>query len=489
MKKVNILNKDNLNFKNYSIEDPILKALDELNYKHPSKVQQEVIPLALMKNDIVVKAETGSGKTAAFSIPLCSLIPTEVKNPKALVLTPTRELAIQVKEDINNIGRYKKIRSAAIFGKQPFNTQINELKQRVHIVVGTPGRTLDHMEKGTLVTDDISFLILDEADEMLNMGFLEQVEEIISHLPKKRVNMLFSATMPDKIKEVYRKHMNDPKLVEIIPEISKKEKIDQGYITVKEQDKFSLLEKVLIAENPDSAILFCSTQDKVHEVFIKLKNKTYPVKELHGGMLQKDRLNAMSEFKAGGYRFLVATDIAARGIDVEKISLVINYDIPLEKEKYVHRIGRTGRAGNSGRAVTFVTPYEDKFLKELQEYIKYEIPKLSPPSKEDFIPKKEAFKLKNESFKNAVLKNKKEVKAGIVKIYLNGGKKKKIRPGDIVGALCKIPDVTVEDIGIIDVQENVSYVDVLNGKGHKVLKALQTSKIKGKILKAEIAKS
>ena len=483
------MNNDILDFKNYSIKDEILKALNELSYKHPSKVQQEVIPLALKKQDIVVKAETGSGKTAAFAIPLCNLIDTEIKNPKALVLTPTRELAIQVKEDISNIGRYKKIRASSIFGKQPFTTQINELKQRVHIVVGTPGRIIDHINRGTLVTDDISFLVLDEADEMLNMGFLEQVEEVLSSLPKNRINMLFSATMPDKIKEVYTKYMNNPKLIEIKPEGSKIDRINQGYYLVKEADKFSLLEKVLLKENPDSAILFCSTQDKVSEVYTKLKNKTYPVKELHGGMLQKDRIKALEDFKTGSYRFLVATDIAARGIDVEKISLVINYDIPMEKEKYIHRIGRTGRAGNTGRALTFVTTYEDRFLKELEEYINYEIPKLTPPVKEDFLPNKESFKLKNENFKNITTRNKKEVKAGITKIYLNGGKKKKIRPGDIVGALCKIPDVSIDDIGIIDVQENVSYVDILNGKGPKVLKVLQTSKIKGKDLKAEIAKS
>lgn len=477
----------NINFKDFNLNEKILKSLEELSYVTPSKVQEQVIPVALNKEDIVVKAQTGSGKTASFAIPLCESIEVETRNPKALILTPTRELAVQVKDDINNIGRYKKIRSVAIFGKQPITTQINELKQRVHIVVGTPGRTMDHINRGTLKIDEIKYLILDEADEMLSMGFLEEVEEIIATLPKNRVTMLFSATLPNQIKNICDKHMKSPKFVEINPNKTTVETIKQGYFEVKDCDKFSLLEKLLIKENPDSAILFCRTKENVDEVLSRLQGKKYPCKALHGGMMQQDRLKTLEEFKRGGYRFLVATDIAARGLDVEKISLVINYDIPLEKEKYVHRIGRTGRAGNSGIALTFKTPYEDKFFNEIQDYINFKIPKLTPPSRDEFLANKEDFKLKNESFKNAVLNNKKGVSKDITKLYLNGGKKKKVRAGDIVGAICKIPGITSDDIGIIDVSDNVSYVDIMNGKGNIVLKGLQNSTIKGKKLKVEKA--
>ena len=482
-----MLNKNK--FEDFKLKPTILKALEELGYSTPSQVQKEVIPVALEKKDIIVKAQTGSGKTASFAIPLCQSIQIETKNSKALVLTPTRELAVQVKEDINNIGRYNKIRSVAIFGKQPITTQINELKQRVHVVVGTPGRTLDHIKRKSLIVNEIEYLVLDEADEMLSMGFLNEVEEIISYLPKNRITMLFSATIPEEIKNICNKHMNSPKQIEITPNKLTVENIKQGYFEVKDEDKFSLLEKLLLKENPNSAILFCRTKENVDKLLTRFEGKKYPAKALHGGMLQQERLKTLEEFKSGTFRFLIATDIASRGLDVDNISLVINYDLPVEKEKYVHRIGRTGRAGNTGVALTFKTPYEDKFFQEIEQYINYRIPKLSPPTKEEFLSTKEDFKLKNESYKNAIPHKKKDVSKDITKIYLNGGKKKKIRSGDIVGAICSISGVSSEDIGIIDISDNVSYVDILNGKGSLVIKELRNATIKGKKLKVQIAKN
>lgn len=478
-----------IEFKDFNLDINILKALNELGYNQPTNVQAEVIPAVLAKKDVIVKAQTGSGKTASFGIPLCESIEIETKNPKALILTPTRELAVQVKEDINHIGRYKKIRATAVFGKQPITTQINELKQRIHVVVGTPGRTLDHIKRETLDVSEIKFLILDESDEMLSMGFLEEVEEIISYLPKNRVTMLFSATVLEQIKTICSRHMKSPTNIEITPNNVTVENITQGFFEVRDEDKFSLLEKLLLKENPDSAILFCRTKENVDNLITRLQGKKYPSKALHGGMLQPERLKTLEEFKMGTFRFLVATDIASRGLDVDKISLVINYDLPVEKEKYVHRIGRTGRAGNSGIALTFKTPYEDKFFNEIQEYINYKIPKLSPPSREEFLANKEDFKLKNESFKNIIPQKKKDVSKDITKLYLNGGKKKKIRPGDIVGAICRIPGLSSDDIGIISVSDTVSYVDIMNGKGDLVLKELRSTTIKGKTLKVEKAKN
>ncbi|MCT8975943.1 DEAD/DEAH box helicase [Clostridium sp. CX1] len=477
----------NLEFKSFNIDEEILKAIDLLGYKKPSEVQEQVIPLALEDRDIIVKSQTGSGKTAAFAIPLCTKIDIEERDSQVLVLTPTRELAIQVKEDITNIGRFKKVRAAAIFGKQPFESQVRELKQRVHMVVGTPGRTMDHIDRGTLSLDKIKYLILDEADEMLNMGFIDQVEAIINKLPKDRITMLFSATMPEQIEELARKYMINPTNIEIESKTLNREKIKQVYYEIEEDKKFNLLNKVIYTERPDSCILFCRTKDNVGTLAQKMKNRGYSVSALHGGMLQKERIDTIRSFKRGEFSFLVATDVAARGIDVEDITHVINYDIPLENESYVHRIGRTGRAGSEGMAITFVTPYEHRFLSDIEEYVGYKIERAEMPSNEDVEQGRKIFEEKSKV--KPKLKTDKSAKLNkeIMKIYIGAGKKKKIRPGDIVGTITSIEGITADHIGIIDVQDNVSYVDILDGKGKQVLEALQHKTIKGKSVKVQRA--
>lgn len=476
-----------LEFSDLDISNEILEALKKLGYKKPSKVQKEVIPIALRNKDIIVKSETGSGKTMAFAIPICEKVEIEENDPQALILTPTRELAVQVKEDISNVGRLKRIRCAAIFGKQPMNMQKKELQQRVHVVVGTPGRTLDHIERGNLQLNNIRYLIIDEADKMLNMGFIEQVEAIIKKISSNRITMLFSATISEEIEMLCGKYMNNPSNIEISCEGSVRKKIEELYYEINENKKFNLLNKVLYIQEPDSCIIFCNTKEKVGTLAKKMKDKGYSCNGLHGGMEQKDRLDIMQEFKRGKFRFLIATDVAARGIDVDDITHVINYDIPLEKEGYVHRIGRTGRAGKQGIAITFVTPYELKFLSEIEEYLNYSIPKNEIPSDSEFEEAKMLFKEKVKLAPKLKKDKSATLNKEITKIYINAGKKKKIRPGDIVGAITNISGINPEDIGIIDVQDNVSYVDILNNKGKLVLEALQHETIKGKTLKVQRA--
>ena len=440
------------------------------------------------KKDLIVKSQTGSGKTASFGIPICELVQWEENKPQCLILTPTRELAAQVKEDITNIGRFKRIKAAAIYGKQPFNKQKIELKQKTHIVVGTPGRVLDHIEKGTLQVEKVKYLIIDEADEMLSMGFIEQVEAIIQKLPTERTTSVYSATMPAAIKKLCHKNMIDPIEIEIKATGITTDKIDHEVMKVREDHKFSLLKDVTIVENPDSCIIFCRTQENVDNVFDELDRSNYPCDKLHGGMYQEDRFEVMNDFKRGEFRYLVATDVAARGIDIEDITLVINYDMPVEKESYVHRTGRTGRAGKTGKAITFMTSYEEKYLAEIETYIGFEIPRVDPPSIEEVEKGKTAFKEKINA--NPVLKEDKGLKLNqnIMKLYFNGGKKKKIRAVDFVGTIAKLDGMTADDIGIITIQENVSFVEILNGKGPQVLQAMKNTTVKGKQLKVHQAR-
>ncbi|PDZ63060.1 RNA helicase [Bacillus cereus] len=474
-------------FSNYALSKEVRRALTGLGYEHPTEVQEEVIPVALQKKDLVVKSQTGSGKTASFGIPLCEMVEWEENKPQALVLTPTRELAVQVKEDITNIGRFKRIKAAAIYGKSPFARQKLELKQKTHIVVGTPGRVLDHIEKGTLSLERLKYLVIDEADEMLNMGFIDQVEAIIDELPTKRMTMLFSATLPKDVERLSRTYMNAPTHIEIKAAGITTDKIEHTLFEVREEEKLSLLKDITMIENPDSCIIFCRTQENVDHVYRQLKRVNYPCDKIHGGMVQEDRFEVMDDFRKGKFRYLVATDVAARGIDIDNITHVINYDIPLEKESYVHRTGRTGRAGNSGKAITFITPYENRFLEEIEEYIGFEIPKELAPSKEEVIKRKAIFEEK--IYAKPIIKKDKsaDLNKGIMKLYFNGGKKKKIRAVDFVGTIAKIQGISADDIGIITIQDNVSYVEILNGKGPLVLKVMRNTTIKGKQLKVHEA--
>lgn len=475
------------NFKDYELSSEILKSISMLNFQRPTKVQEQVIPAVLKQKDIIVKSQTGSGKTAAFAIPICELIDWNENKPQALVITPTRELAVQVKEEIFNIGRFKRIKVSAIYGKSPFRSQEKELKQKTHMVVGTPGRIIDHLERRTFDISKIKYLIIDEADKMLNMGFVEQLEGIITRLPKERVSMLLSATLPKDIEALCKKYMKEPIQVDIEDENSSVDRISQERYRVEQKGKMKLLRDITIVENPDSCIIFCNTKQKVDEVYNELANLKYTCDRIHGGMEQRDRLRVMNDFKQGYFRYLIATDVAARGIDVDNISIVINYDIPQDIESYIHRIGRTGRRSKRGRAITFVTQDESKYLKDIHQHMGKEIVLKERPdektvnnSKQKFIEKmntKPEFKgIKGEPLNKEIMK-----------LHINAGKKTKMRPVDIVGTLCNIEGMTAEDIGIINIVDVSTFVEILNNKGELVLQELQTKPIKGRLRKVSKA--
>lgn len=477
------------NFKDYKLSNEILKSLNILNYNTPTKVQQKVIPVALENKDVLVKSQTGSGKTATFAIPLCELVDWDDNKPQALILTPTRELAIQVKEDVFNIGRFKRIKVPALYGKSSFALQAKELKQKTHIVVGTPGRTIDHIKEGNFITDNIKYLVLDEADEMLSMGFLEQVEEIISALPTERVTMLFSATMPEDINALSKKYMKDPVTIEIEAKTLTVDRIQQDGYSVEETGKLNLLKDVTTIENPDSCVIFCNTQVKVESLYNELRKLKYPCDKIHGGMEQDERIKVMNNFKKGYFRYLIATDVAARGIDIDNITHVINYDVPVLRENYVHRIGRTGRAGKEGRAITFVMKSDERRMLEIYSYTGKELTMKMKPSKRLVMSLKPEFDKKLEQRQKVKEDKGANLSQEIMKLHINAGKKTKMRPVDIVGTLCSIEGMSAEDIGVISVLDVSTYVEVLNNKGEMVLNALQTKNIKGrprKVTKADI---
>ena len=475
-------------FEDMELRPEILKALKNLGFESPSEVQKEVIPEMLKKKDIVVKSQTGSGKTASFGIPLCELINEEENIVKALILVPTRELAMQVKEDISNIGRLKKIRSAAIFGKQPFNEQVRELKQRVHIVCGTPGRVIDHIKRGNLDTSNIEYVVIDEADKMLNMGFIDQIGEVLSSLPSQKNTALFSATIPSEIEGLYLKYMNEPEILNIKSKVFNREKISERYLVSRREDKFKALLKLLYSYTDESAIVFCNTKDSVKNLSSLLKKEKIKVNELHGDMDQKERLKVMESFKNKDFKVLVATDIAARGIHISHITNVFNYEVPMEKESYVHRIGRSVRGEKNGLAITLTSLGEKRFLDDIQDYIGYKIEEIFLPVYEKVIEgRKKFFEDQKNNYGNNV-SNKKSVHSEVVKIHISAGKKKKIRNIDILGALCNLEGLSGKDIGIIDVQDGFSFVDILNGKGDYILRRHKEIKVKGKLAKISKAK-
>ena len=471
------------NFTDYQLTQELLKAIDLLSFKSPTRVQQQVIPAVLENKNLIVKSQTGSGKTAAFAIPICELINWDENKPQALVITPTRELAMQVKEDFFNIGRFKRLKVAEIYGKSPFNNQAKELKQKTHVVVGTPGRLIDHLQRETLELSKIRYLVIDEADEMLNMGFIEQVENIITRLPKECVKILLSATMPKDIDALCKKYMREPLHIEIEEQNSETDKICQERYAVNQGDKIPLLSDLTIVENPDSCIIFCNTQQTVNEVYRELKNLAYTCGKIHGGMEQSDRTSVMADFKKGCFRYLIATDVAARGIDIDNIALVINYDIPRDGESYVHRIGRTGRNNKAGRSITFVTENENNFLLGISRYTGKEIYLKARPDTEAVTSARKGFVEK--IFATPEIKETKgaQLSKEIMKLHINAGKKTKMRPVDIVGTLCKIKGVTAEDIGIINIADISTFVEILNNKGELVFGTLQNMPIKGRLRK------
>lgn len=475
-----------MKFKELNIDGRIQDALEKLGYSEATEVQSAVIPELKQERDVIVKAKTGSGKTAAFAIPLLDSVVWEENKPQVLVLTPTRELAIQVKEDFDNIGTYKKIKTLAIFGKQPYKFQTQDLKQKTHVVVATPGRILDHLQRGTFDASHLKYLVLDEADEMLNMGFIETVEKIIEKLPVKRTTCLFSATLPEEIQKLAAKFMKNPVQVNIKQSQVINQKIETYAYEVMSYEKAGFLLKLIVHEKPSSAIIFCETQERVNEVYDMLYKNGISVHKIHGGMLQTDRLENMNDFRLGKVQFLVATDVAARGIDIENISHVINYDLPREAQNYIHRIGRTARIGKAGIAISLLSKDDYKRRMCIEDYTETSFDIKDNESIFNTVVNCQSL---NELKKMVVQKEKKNkvLQEDIMRLYFSVGKRKKIAAGNLVGAICALEDVNGDDIGIIQVQDMCSYVDILNGKGKSVAQRLNNTLIKGRTMKVEIA--
>jgi len=367
-------------FNEFGLEPKVLRAITEMGFEESTPIQEKTIPLAMEGKDLIGQAQTGTGKTAAFGVPLVHKIEVTEDKIVALIMCPTRELAIQVAEEISKLGRFKGIRSLPIYGGQDIVKQIRALKKRPQIIIGTPGRLLDHINRKTIRLDDVQTVILDEADEMLDMGFMEDIQSILSLVPEERHTMLFSATMPPNIQKLAQQFLRNPEHVSVIPKQVSAPNIQQYYIEVQEKMKFEALSRLIDMEAPDLAIVFGRTKRRVDELSEALQKRGYSAEGLHGDLSQNQRDAVMRKFRDGSIDVLVATDVAARGLDVSGVTHVINFDLPQDPESYVHRIGRTGRAGKEGTSYTFVTPREMDFLHFIERVTRHKIQKRHLPT-------------------------------------------------------------------------------------------------------------
>ena len=370
-------------FKDLNLSETTLKAIDKMGFEEATPIQAQTIPAGLEGKDIIGQAQTGTGKTTAFGVPMIEKIDTNNHTVQGLVIAPTRELAIQVSEELYKIGSGKRVGILAVYGGQDIQRQIRALKKHPHIIVGTPGRILDHINRKTLKLDSLQTLVLDEADEMLNMGFIQDIEAILSHMPAERQTLLFSATMPKQIRAIAERFMNDPVTIRVKTKEMTVSNIEQHYVKVHQRDKFDVLSRLIDVHSPELAIIFGRTKRRVDELANALSLRGYQAEGIHGDLTQAKRLTVLKRFKEGKIDVLVATDVAARGLDISGVTHVYNYDIPQDPESYVHRIGRTGRAGKEGVAITFVEPREMSYLKEVERTTKKKMSPMAAPTWDD----------------------------------------------------------------------------------------------------------
>lgn len=377
-----------LNFNELGLKPEILKAVDDMGFETTTPIQEQAIPIALTGQDVIGQAQTGTGKTAAFTIPFLQMITTDPV-VQVLILTPTRELCVQVEKEVYKLSRYLRMKSVAVYGGQEISKQIKSLKERPQIIVATPGRLMDHMNRKNIKLDNLKMVVLDEADEMLNMGFLEDIELILGACPTEKQTMMFSATMKNEIKSIANKFMKDPQIVAVKTKELTVPAIEQQYFEVPETDKFKLLCRLLDIHAPELAMVFGRTKRRVDEVTEALQKLGYQAEGLHGDLTQRHREIVMNKFRNGQINILVATDVAARGLDVTGVTHVFNFDLPQDIDSYVHRIGRTGRAGKEGVALTFVEPREQGHLRAIEDTIKRKLTKTTLPSAIDTKVKKQ----------------------------------------------------------------------------------------------------
>ncbi|OPX71420.1 MAG: putative ATP-dependent RNA helicase [Methanoregulaceae archaeon PtaU1.Bin059] len=374
-----------ISFVDLDLPEPLMRAVLDMGFEEPTPIQSLAIPVMREHHDMVGQAHTGTGKTAAFGIPLLEHIDASRQEVQAVVLCPTRELAIQVSEELRRLAKYLRgITILPVYGGQPIERQIAVLKKGVQIIIATPGRLIDHLDRRTISLSGIRLAVLDEADEMLDMGFREDIELILKRTPAERQTVLFSATMSKEILSLTQKYLKSPRMVKVVHgRLEVPALIEQRYFEVRESDKVEVLSRLIDFYNPKLSLVFCNTKRKVDEVCTQLQARGYLAEALHGDMDQKERERVMSRFRAATSDILVATDVAARGIDVEEVGVVFNYDVPQDPEYYIHRIGRTGRAGKSGKAFTFVSGKEMWKLRDIQKFAKIRIARHAVPAEED----------------------------------------------------------------------------------------------------------
>lgn len=474
-----------MDFKQLGLKNELLRSLKKLQYETCTSVQEEAIPCLLNKQDCIIQARTGSGKTAAFGLGILEQLDWNTRLPQALILAPTRELAMQIQEELKALGIYQKLRSVLLLGRQPYKRQMEQLKDHCHLVIGTPGRVKDHIDRGSLKLEQVQTVVLDEADQMLNMGFIDLVRSILKLLPSNHQTVLCSATMPDAVKKIADDFLQEP--VWIKAEESASPQIHQFVAFCEEADKAELLTRLLACEQVETAMIFGSTHEEVDEIYDVLSRLHYSCGKLHGGMMQNDRLAVMEDFRRGKFRYLVATDVAARGIDVASLAMVVHLHLPRSRATFVHRMGRSGRMHEIGQSVLLTAYREKSYAKELfadmdLTYEEIDVKTLMSTSLDETQLHFVSASPKSRTTKTEI------IRMNVIRLHLNGGKNKKIRKGDIVGAICELESISGEDIGVIEIKDNGSTVDILNGKGKAVLKHLQSVTIKGKKLRIEKAR-
>ncbi len=527
---------ETVRFEEMGLSEEIQKAVRYMGFEEASPIQAKAIPAMISGIDLIGQAQTGTGKTAAFGIPILEKVDPKLKKLQAIVLCPTRELAIQVADEIRNLSRYMHgIKVLPIYGGQDIVKQIRSLKSGTQIVIGTPGRVMDHMRRKTMKLDFVHTVVLDEADEMLNMGFREDIEFVLSGVPEERQTVLFSATMPKPIMEITKKFQNNAKVIKVTKKELTVPNIEQYYYDVKPKKKEEVLSRLLDIYSPRLSVVFCNTKKQVDLLVNALLGRGYFAAGLHGDMKQEQRDRVMQGFRTGKTEILVATDVAARGIDVDEVEAVFNYDLPQDDEYYVHRIGRTGRAGREGRAFSFVSGKEVYKLKEIQRYCKTKIYAQKVPSLNDVANTKMENILDDvervieqedlDMMINAIEErvNNSEFTAmdmaaaflkiccgmtednknteendwefgdtgagedGMVRLFINIGKKQRVRPGDILGAIAGESGMDGKLIGTIDMYDRYTFVEVPREYAREVLNAMKNVKIKGKTVAVEPA--
>ena len=523
-------------FTELKISESILRAIEDIGFEEATAVQTACIPLIMEGRDVTGHSKTGTGKTIAFGIPAIEMIDSENRNPQVLVLCPTRELAIQASGEIRRVTKYiEGVKIIPIYGGQPIDRQIKALKQGAQIIIGTPGRVMDHMRRKTISFSELKMIVLYEADEMLNMGFRDDIETILKGVPEKRQTVLFSATMPTAIMDITYYYQDDLEYVQIIHNALTVPEVDQFYIEVSYGRKPEVLGSLIDIHDPKQSLVFCNTKRMVDELVSQMQQRGYIVEGLHGGMRQTVRDRVMKGFRDGKIDILVATDVAARGIDVDDIEMVVNYDVPQDEEYYVHRIGRTARAGRSGRAFTFVSDHRQlKELEEIQRYTNVDIEYMKTPSGTNANAvqnNKMATKIKEiieegnlEGYMKIIDKlmeddyssmdiaaamfkitmdkelapepkfSEKDItdtggESGMVRLLINAGKDQGIRPGDIVGAIAGESGIHGSMIGAIRIQDKETFVDIPHECALEVLNVMCDSRIKGKTIKMKPAKA